>query len=221
MANVDSVDIHVKGRGGHGAFPDTTIDPIVQAAELVMSLQTIVSREVKPLEPAVVTVGSIHGGTKHNIIGDECHLQLTVRSYSSEVLQQILSAIKRRANGIAAAYNAPEPTITTAEGTPALENHGELTNRIQNVFESVLGTNRVLPGDQVMGGEDFSQFGLAGVPNVMFRLGVVDQRRLDRIAQLGQKPPGLHSPQFYPDLDQSLETGVLALCSVAIDLLEK
>ena len=124
MANVDSVDITCRGRGGHGSAPETTIDPVVQAAFLIVDLQTIVSREISPKEPAVVTVGSIHGGSKHNIIGNECHLQLTVRSYTDTVRQHLLSAIKRKALAAAASQNAPEPIIKIDEReyTPAVYN---------------------------------------------------------------------------------------------------
>ena len=219
LANVDSVDIEVAGRGGHGAAPDTTVDPIVQAAELVMSLQTIVSREIKPIEPAVVTVGAINGGTKHNIIGDKCHLQITVRSYSDEVRKKILSSITRRAKALATAYDAPEPTIKVSEGTPALENHAELTQRLTKVFQSAIGDENVLDMEPVMGGEDFSQYGLAGVPIVMFRLGAVSQKRLDRYKELGQTPPSLHSPSFYPDAEEALPTGITTLVAAALDLL--
>lgn len=219
LANVDSVDIHVVGRGGHGAEPSTAIDPIVQAAELVMSLQTIVSREIKPIEPAVITVGSIHGGTKHNIIGDSCDLQLTVRSYSAEVRKKLLSSIKRRAKAIAAAYDAPEPTVSVSEGTPALENDKELTERLTKVFKRAIGEDNVQQMEQVMGGEDFSQYGLAGVPICMYRLGAVSQKRLDRYRELGQTPPSLHSPHFYPDAEEAIATGVTTLVAAALDLL--
>lgn len=219
LANVDSVDITVKGKGGHGSAPETTIDPIAQAAELVMSLQTIVAREIKPGEPAVVTVGSIHGGTKHNIISDNCHLQLTVRSYTPAVRTQLLSAIKRKALAVAQAYGAPAPDITTSEGTPALENNAELTPRIIDSLRLALGSENVLPMPPVMGGEDFSQFGLAGVPIVMFRLGVIEPERLARFEQLGQQPPSLHSPTFYPDARGALTSGLLSTISAASDLL--
>ncbi len=198
LANVDSVDIEVFGRGGHGAAPHTTIDPIVQAAELVMSLQTIVSREVKPTEPAVVTVGSIHGGTKHNIIGDRCHLQLTVRSYAPEVREQVIASIRRRAQAIATAYGAPEPKIELSDSTPALENNAPLTERLTQTFRQVLGPERVETAEKFMGAEDFSQYGLAGVPIMMYRLGVIAPHRLERYKKLNQPPPSLHSPSFYP-----------------------
>lgn len=219
LANVDSVDITVNGKGGHGSSPESAIDPIAQAAELVMALQTIISREVKPSEPAVITVGSIHGGTKHNIIGDSCHLQITVRSYKDEVRSQVLAAIKRKALAIAESYQAPAPRITVAEGTPALKNDEQLTSRVTHSFQRALGNDNVLPMQPVMGGEDFSQFGLAGVPIVMYRLGVISQQRLDRFEALGQTPPSLHSPSFYPDAREALETGVLSMVSATQDLL--
>ncbi len=219
LANVDSVDIDVKGVGGHGAAPDTTIDPVVQAAELVVSLQTIVARELKPGTPAVITVGAIHGGTKHNIIGDSCHLQLTVRSYAPDVRTKLLSAIKRKALAIAQAYQAPEPEITVSEGTPALENDAELTSRVVHSFARVIGNDNVLPMEPVMGGEDFSQYGLAGVPIVMYRLGVISPARLSRMQELGQQPPSLHSPFFYPDIEEALATGIKTMVAATIDLM--
>ena len=220
LANVDSVDITVFGRGGHGAAPHTTIDPVLQAAQLVVNLQSIVGREVKPIEPAVVTVGSIHGGTKHNIIGDECHLQLTVRSYTDEVREQVLAAIKRRAKGIALAAGAPEPKIEVSEGTPALENDRDLVARLDPVFRAALGDEFVHEAEPVMGGEDFSQYGRAGVPILMYRLGAVNGRRLQRLEELGQVP-SLHSPRFYPDADEALSTGVITMSRAALELLKR
>jgi amidohydrolase len=221
LANVDSVDITVKGRGGHGSAPHTAIDPIVQAADLVMSLQTIVSREVKPIEPAVVTVGSIHGGTKHNIIGNDCHLQITVRSYTDEVRKQILAAIARKAAAVAKSYNAEDPIIAVSEGTPALKNDADLTARVKSVFEQTIGAVNVDVDEPSMGGEDFSQYGRAGVPIVMYRLGTVARARLDRYKDLGVPPPPLHSSHYYPDLELSLRTGVLTMTAAAMNLLAK
>ncbi len=219
MANVDSVDVTVRGTGGHGAHPHTTIDPIVQAAQLVLALQTIVSREIDPLQSAVITVGSIHGGTKHNIISDSCHLQITVRSYSDEVRQQLLAGIARKAKAVAAGAGAPEPLISVSEGTPSLRNDEELAARVLKVFRQALGAERVIVTEPAMVGEDFSRFGRAGVPIVMFRLGAVDAKRLERYRQLGQ-PPSLHSPQFYPDAEPTLVTGITAMSSVVLDLLK-
>lgn len=221
MANVDSVDIEIHGRGGHGAYPHTTIDPIVQAAKLILDLQTIVSREVKPIEPAVVTVGSIHGGTKHNIIPDSCHLQLTIRSYSDEVRKQLIEAVKRKAQAAAVSAGAIEPTVTVSEGVPSLSNDDELATRLSAVFSRQLGNEHVIRGEQVMGGEDFSLFGRSGVPSLLYFLGVVDQRRLDRFRELGVPAPSLHSPEFYPDIERSLETGVVTMSSAVLELLQK
>jgi amidohydrolase len=220
LANVDSVDVVVKGRGGHGASPESTIDPIVIAAKLVLDLQTIVSREVKPIEPSVVTVGSIHGGTKHNVISDECRLQLTLRSLSPEVRQQLRDAVRRKAMAAAVSAGAPEPTIEITEGTPALFNDPNLTERVAAVLKNKLGEEKVVLGEPVMGGEDFGRFGKAGVPICMLRLGAVSQKRLDEFAARHQPPDSLHSPRFYPDIDETLTVGVPALAYVAMDLLK-
>jgi hippurate hydrolase len=219
MANVDSVDITIRGKGGHGAYPHTTVDPIVQAAELILSLQTLVSRENNPLEPAVITVGSIHGGTKHNIIGDRCHLQLTVRSYSDEVRKRLLDGIERKAKAIALGANAPEPTVEVSEGTPSLRNDEDLTARLSGVFEATLGKDNVIPSEMTMGGEDFSEYGRQRVPIMMYRLGAVHERRLNRFKELGQAPPSLHSPLFYPDVEEALPVGILTMTAAVVDLL--
>jgi hippurate hydrolase len=210
----------VRGKGGHGAFPHTTVDPIVQAAQLVLALQTLVSREVDPVEPAVVTVGSIHGGTKHNIIGDDCKLQITIRSFSDKVREQLLAGIRRKAKAVAEGAGAPEPTITVSEGTPAMFNDEPLTARLAPVFRRTVGDDKVSVSEQSMGGEDFSRYGRAGVPILMFRIGAVDARRLARYKELGQPAPSLHSPLFYPDAEETLATGVVATCAAALELLK-
>jgi amidohydrolase len=221
MANIDSVDITIKGRGGHGASPETTIDPIVIAAKFILDLQTIVSREMKPIRPAVVTVGSIHGGTKHNVISDECKLQLTLRSLTPEVRKQLQDAVRRKALAAAQSAGAPEPTIEISEGTPALHNDPELTAQVADTLKREFGDDKVVEGDPVMGGEDFGRYGLAGVPICMFRLGSVSQTRLDEFTERQQPPLSLHSPLYYPDIAESLSVGVPALASVALDLLPK
>jgi amidohydrolase len=221
MANVDSVDITIKGRGGHGASPETTIDPIVIAAKLILDLQTIVSREMKPIRPAVVTVGSIHCGTKHNVISDECKLQLTLRSLTPEVRKQLQDAVRRKALAAAQSAGAPEPIIEISEGTPALHNDPELTGSVASSLKRVFGDEAVVEGDPMMGGEDFGRYGLAGVPICMFRLGSVSQKRLDEFAERHEPPLSLHSPLYYPDIRESLAVGVPAMASVAIDLLPK
>ncbi len=219
LANVDSVDITMKGKGGHGAYPHTTIDPIVQAAHLIVDLQTIVSRENSPLEPAVVTVGSIHGGSKHNIISDKCHLQLTVRSYNAAVREKLLAAIKRKALAAAASAGAPEPVVEFSDAPPAMKNDERLVERLVPVFARVLGAGRVVPVEPSMGGEDFSQYGNAGVPIFMFRVGSVDAGRLEGYAARGEEPPSLHSPLYYPDPAETLATGITAMCAAVLDLL--
>lgn len=221
MANVDSVDITMIGRGGHGSAPHTTIDPIVQAAALVMDLQTIVSREIKPLDPAVVTVGSIHGGTKHNIIGDRCHLQLTVRSYAPEVREQLLAAIERKARAVATSFAAPEPEISISDGTPSLKNDAQLADRLTKVFREVLGPANVMSAEPSMGGEDFSRYGIAGVPILMYRLGSVEDRRLQRYAELGTSPPSLHSSRYYPDIEPTLRSGIKTMVAASLEILGK
>jgi len=219
MANVDSVDITMQGRGGHGAQPHTTIDPIVQAAHLVVDLQSIVARELTPIEPAVVTVGSIHGGTKHNIIGNTCHLQLTVRSYSDATRKQLLDAIVRKAKAAAASARAPEPTIKISDGTPALFNDERLVDRVVPVFLRELGEENVIPVDPSMGGEDFSEYGRAGVPIFMFRLGAVNPERMAKLTEGGNRPPSLHSSTFYPDAAEALQTGVTVMSAAVLELL--
>ena len=220
LANVDSVDITVRGRGGHGAYPHTTIDPIVIAARLILDLQTIVSREIKPTEPGVITVGSIHGGTKHNIIADTCQLELTVRSYSDDVRKHLLDGIRRKANAAAASSGAPEPTINVSEGTPATYNDDALVARLLPTMQKTVGKENVVPAEALMGGEDFSEYGRAGVPSFIFWLGAVDEKRLAGYKRLNQEPPSLHSPLFYPDAEGALTTGVTVMTAAVLDLFQ-
>jgi amidohydrolase len=220
LANVDSVNITMHGRGGHGAAPHTTIDPIVQAAELVLSLQTLVSREMDPVEPAVVTVGSIHGGTKHNVISDSCRMQLTVRSFSDEVRRKLLDGIRRKAIAVADGAGAPKPTVEVMEDemTPALFNDEKLVARVVPILAKALGDENVVASELSMGGEDFSRYGRAGVPVFMFRLGSIDAKRLAGLKRTGE-PPSLHSAVYYPDADQSLQTGITAMTAAVLGLL--
>ena len=220
LANVDSVDVTLFGKGGHGALPHTTIDPIVQAAQFVLAVQTVVSREIKPLEPAVITVGSIHGGTKHNIIGDRCHLQLTVRSYSDDVREKLLGGIRRKAEAVAMGAGAPKPEVVVSEGTPAVFNSQDLAERMTPVFREVLGKENVLQGEPAMAGEDFSRYGRTGVPILMYRLGTVAAQELARDRQLGQIAPPLHSPSYYPDVETALTTGITTMASAALALMK-
>jgi hippurate hydrolase len=220
LANSDAVDITIRGRGGHGAAPHTTVDPIVTAAQFIVSLQTVVSREVKPTDPAVITVGSIHGGSKHNIIGDSCHLELTVRSYSDDVRKQLHAAIERKAKAAAMAAGAPEPIIKFHEGTSALFNDEDLAARLRKTFVNVLGEDKVEDAEKSMGAEDFSEYGKAGVPIVMYRLGSVEPQRLARYKELGQPAPSLHSALYYPDVEDSLTTGIVTMAGAVFDLLK-
>jgi len=219
LANVDSVDITLHGKGGHGAYPHTTVDPIVQAAHLILDLQTIVSREMNPIDPAVVTVGSIHAGSKHNIISSNCKLQMTVRSYSEQSRKNILDAIQRKAKAVAMSFRAAEPTVVFSEGTPALFNNQGLVEKLIPVFEKTLGKDHVVHSEQSMGGEDFSEFGVAGIPICMYRLGSVKADRLEALKSGGKLPPSLHSPQYYPDAPEALKTGIVSMVAVVQELL--
>ncbi len=226
LANVDSVDITIRGAGGHGAYPHTTKDPVVIGAELVMALQTIVSREVAPIEPAVVTVGSFHAGTKHNIIPDEAHLQLTVRSYKPEVRKQILVAIERIARGIVAAAGLlPERAVVTRseeEFTPSTYNDPALTQRVVAALKRKLGEASTVEVEPVMGGEDFSRYGLdTGVPICMFWLGAVDPARVREANEKGLTLPSLHSSEFAPLPAPAIRTGVRAMTAAVLDLMRK
>jgi hippurate hydrolase len=220
LASVDSVDVTLYGKGGHGAYPHTTVDPVLLAARYVVALQSIVSRERNPLEPAVVTVGSLHAGTKHNIIADEAKLQLTVRTYKPEVRERILAAIERIAKGESLSAGSPRPpTVSIIEGTPATYNDPELTRRIVGAVSRVLGPQNVKEATPVMGGEDFSEYGRAGVPASLLWIGTVDPAKHQEAQKAGATLPSLHSPVFAPDRERTLRTGVTALTAAALEVL--
>jgi hippurate hydrolase len=224
LANVDTVDITVRGKGGHGAAPHTTIDPVVIAARIVLDLQTLVSRETNPTDPAVVTVGSIHGGTKHNIIPDEVKLQLTVRSTKDSVRKHLLEGIKRVSEAAAQAAGAPAPVVHVDENefTPALYNEPALTRKTVGVLREVLGGDRVRERPPVLGGEDFSRYSQGGVPVCLFWLGTLPPERIAEAAKEGGKPlPSLHSDHYYPVPESSIKTGVLAMSLAVLNLLGK
>lgn len=216
MANVDSVDITIKGRGGHGAYPHTTIDPVVIAAKLIVDLQTIVAREVDPSESAVITVGSIHGGTKHNVIPDACQLQLTVRSYKDEVRSLLKEAIRRKAEAAAASAGAPDPVVEYSEGTPSLYNDPELTQAFAEELTNEFGADSLVRKNPSMGGEDFSRYGDQGARLCMLWLGCVDPQRMAGFARFNRPPPSLHSAEFYPDAAGTLPYGVRSLVVCAL-----
>jgi hippurate hydrolase len=228
MANVDSMDITVHGVGGHGAYPHTTKDPIVLAARIIGALQTIISRETRPIDPAVITVGSIHGGTKHNIIPNEVKLQLTLRSYSDAVRRHTIEAIKRICRGEAIAAGLPEnlmPTITLvgAQFTPATYNDPQLTRRIRGTLTTWLGAEQVRTIEAEMGGEDFSEFGRTAekVPLCLFRIGAVAPEKVAESERTGVALPSLHSSKFAPVPEPTIKTGITAVTAAALDLLAK
>jgi hippurate hydrolase len=221
QANVDSVDIVVRGRGGHGAAPHTTVDPVVLAARIVLDLQTIVSRETNPADPAVVTVGSIHGGTKHNIIPDEVKLQLTVRTTKEAVRMHTLEAIRRIARAAAQGAGAPEPVVRIDPGefTPALVNDPAMTRKLAAVFREALGPERVRERAMSMGGEDFSRYVRAGVPGCYYFLGSIPPERAAEASRPGGRPPpSTHSAYFYPVPEPTIKTGVLTMTLAVLNL---
>jgi hippurate hydrolase len=219
MASSTSVDVIVRGKGGHGAMPHETVDPIVLSALLVLDLQTIVSRELKPIDPAVVTVGSIHGGTKHNIIPAEVHLQLTLRAYRDEVRDALIDGITRRARALAEAHRAPEPSIEVGESTPATINTPELVEAVLPALREAVGDSNVVETEPTMGAEDFGLFGRGGVPTFMFRLGTIPPGRLAEARDGGAPLPSLHSPLYAPDPGPSIRTGVRAMTAAVASLL--
>jgi hippurate hydrolase len=228
LAAVNSVDITIRGVGGHGAYPHTTKDPVVVAAQVVLALQTIVSRENSPFDPAVVTVGSIQGGTKHNIIPDEVRLQLTVRTYKEEVRQRVLASIERITRSIAEGAGIPAdrmPTVAVRadEFTPATYNNPELTRRLASAMEKELGQANVVKMEPVMGGEDFGRFGLEGreIPVTIFWLGAVDPAKVAESQRTKTSLPSLHSSQFAPLPDPTIRTGVRAMSTSVLELMKR
>lgn len=227
MANVDMVDITVKGKGGHGAYPHTTIDPVLLSARIVTDLQTIVSREISPLEAGVVTVGSIHGGAKGNVIPDEVKLELTLRSYTDENRNGIIEKVKRICDGVAMSAGVPQedfPTVTVRdEHCPALFNDVELTARTAAVFTKELGADKVRKMPPVMGGEDFSEYGRTDpkVPILLYWLGAVEPEKAAAAERGEIRLPSLHNSAFAPDVDLTLKTGVQTMSAAVMDLLEK
>ncbi len=226
-ANVDSVDVSVKGMGGHGAYPHKTKDPVVLAAEIINGWQTIASRETNPHEDVVVTVGSIHGGTKHNIISDEVKMQLTVRTYKKEVRDAVLAAIERIAKGCAMAAGLPpdkmpDVHVRTDEFTPATYNNPELTKRVSATLKSAIGADNVIPKDPTMGGEDFSEYSLPdhSIPAFMFNVGAVDPAKVAESKKTGTPLPSLHSSKFAPVPEPTIRTGMIGMTSAALDLLK-
>ena len=223
LANVDMVDITIRGVGGHGAYPHTAKDPIVLAAQTILALQTLVSREKPAGDPGVLTVGAIHGGTKHNIIPDEVKLQLTLRSYSDSVRTNMIEGLKRVTRGIALAAGIPEdrmPIVDTKEEeyTPAAYNAPELTHRWVTVLEPIIGKENLVRDEPQMGGEDFGMYGRTEdkIPICMLWLGSVPAEKMRGT----NAPPTIHSAFYYPDPELTIKTGVTALVAGVLDLLK-
>jgi amidohydrolase len=227
MASSTSVDIKIRGLGGHGARPESTRDPIVVAAQVILALQTIVSRENSPLDPVVVTVGSIHGGTKHNIIPDEVDLQLTVRAYKEEVRKRVLASIERITKGTAMAAGIPEnraPIVKFSElqVTSATYNEPQLSERLATVFAKALGQDNVVKLPPVMMSEDFGFLSLnQKIPAALFTLGAVDPAKVKISRETGTSLPSLHSALFAPLPEPALRTGIKAMTSAVLDLMKK
>jgi amidohydrolase len=220
LANVDTVEITVRGKGGHGSAPHTTIDPIVISARLILDLQTLVSREISPTDSAVVTVGSIHGGTRPNIIPPEVKLQLTVRTFKDGVREHVLQGIQRMAKAAAAAARAPEPLVKVSldDFTPAVFNDRALAEKTTGLFRELLGPDKVHKVGPVMGGEDFGRFGREGVPIFLYFLGTVtpEQALVNRSA--GPGAVSLHSDHYYPQPEGSVRNGVLTMSAAVLNL---
>jgi amidohydrolase len=224
LANADTVDILVRGVSGHGAWPHLTKDPIVLSAQIVLALQTIVSRETSPTDPAVVTVGSIHGGTKHNIIPEEVRLQLTLRSYSDEVRDASIAALRRIVRGQALAAGIPEkllPTVEVSEeGAKSTYNDPALTKRVMGAIGRWLGPGNVVAKPAVMGAEDFGLYGRVEprIPICIFWLGTITKESVTESIKTGKTLPSLHSSKFAPVPEPTLKTGVTAMSAAVLEL---
>ncbi|MBN1251526.1 MAG: amidohydrolase [Bacteroidales bacterium] len=224
FASVDMLDITVFGLGGHGAIPDKTVDPIVLAARMVLAFQTIVSREVAPLETAVVTVGSINGGTKHNIIPDKVKMQLTIRTYSNDLRNKIIESLKRISKGIAISAGLEEDkypiVFVRDENAPPVLNDVELTKKVKTAFEKILGEDNIIEVQPTMAGEDFSIYGNTKekVPICMFWLGAVSEKKIAEYEKNNKMLPSLHSPYFSPDVEKTMKTGIKAMSGAAMSI---
>jgi hippurate hydrolase len=224
MASSTSINVTIRGIGGHGSAPQAGKDPIVLAAEFVLVAQTIVSRQIDPQQPAVLTVGTIHGGTKNNIIPDEVTMGLTLRTYSPAVRDQIIADIRRTAKGLAEAYGIPAdrmPTVTPNEGAPVTYNDPAMAERLRGFAVAALGKEHVLEARSVMGSEDVGLFSLDGqIPAVMYWLGAADADKLAESRKTGVALPSLHSALFAPVYAPAIKAGVTAMTAMAMGLLK-
>jgi len=226
-ASATSVDVTLRGLGSHGSRPDLGKDPIVMAAEFIVQLQTIVSRQQNPLDPAVVTVGDIHAGSKRNIIPDEAKMELTIRTFSEKARETALDGIRRAAKGVAVSAGvsddrAPIVTVLEDESVPVTYNDPALAGRVKSSLVRALGMQQVFDDPPAMASEDFGLFGLGGdkIPTVLFRLGAMDPSKFAAAQAEGKELPGPHSSRFEPLPEPTLRTGVSAMTSVAISLLQ-
>ena len=226
-ASSTSIDVTMRGVGGHGSAPEAGKDPIVMAAMLILQLQTIVSREESPQAPTVVTVGDIHGGTKRNIIPNEVKLELTTRSFSDKSRQVVIEGVKQMAAGVAIsagvpADRAPIVTVLDAESTPVLYNNPALTARVKALLVQSVGAASVIDGTPIMGSEDVGVFGLTDnkIPTAFFFLGAANPARLAAARAAGKELPGPHTSRFEPDPEPTLATGLKTLTAAAIGLLQ-
>jgi amidohydrolase len=223
MANFSELEIKVRGVGAHGSAPECGKDPIVMAAQLVLALQTVVSREMSPFEPAVVTVGSIHGGSASNIIPDEVLLQLSIRTYDDKVSDRIIASVERMAKGVALAAGVPEdraPVVRLNASHPANYNDPALTGRVAAALKSTLGEENAVLTEPVMVSEDFGTWGEGGrIPTCMFWLGAADPAQFEEGRRSGVPLPSHHSPRFAPAPEPTLRAGVKAMCAAVLELL--
>jgi len=227
MASSTSIDIKIRGIGGHGSRPDGAKDPIVLAAQVILGLQTVVSRDNSPLDPAVITVGSIHGGTKHNIIPDEVDLQVTVRAFREEARKKLLAGIERVTKGTAIAAGIPAslaPSVTLqTEFTPSVYNDPALTERISVALAKAIGKENVVPSQPMMASEDFALYSLDEhqIPTMIFWVGAVDPARMKQSKEAGTLLPSLHSALFAPVPEPTLRTGIKAMTAAVLELMKK
>jgi hippurate hydrolase len=228
LTSSTSIDVTLRGIGGHGAQPQLAKDPIVMAGEFIVQLQTVVSRQENPRDPAIVTIGDIHGGTKRNIIPNEVKMELTARAYSDEARRIIVEGIRRTAQGVALSAGVPEDlapivTVLDAESTPVMYNDPALTVRVRAALVKALGAQNVIDEEAGTASEDFGILGLEGrkIPTVMFGLGAMDPAKFAAARAAGKLLPGPHNSRFEPLPEPTLRTGVKAMSSVAIALLQK
>lgn len=227
MANVNSVNITVYGEGGHGAYPHLTKDPIVMAAKLILDIQTITSRELNAIDPAVITVGTIHAGTKRNIVPNEVKLELTIRSYTEATKLAILEKLRQKSKAVAISSGLPEskyPKVeVTPEFSPALFNNVDLANRMSKAFKQVIGNEQVIKVPPVMVSEDFGIFGDGEpkIPVCLYWLGSIDPKRVEQYKNEGKTLPSLHSSNYFPLPRPSIEIGVKTMCAGILELMKR